>query len=59
MPVHEGKDGNVRAVYQDWNWVAARYGITKRSAEFVKATEVVASIVSSEADCKPISECTK
>lgn len=56
---HEDKDGVVRAVYQDCTWVAERYGIADRTAEFAKATEVVASIVASVADCAPISDCTR
>lgn len=59
MLVHEDSNGTVWAVYQDWDWVAQRYGITDRMAEFAKATEVVASIVSSVADCKVVTDCTE
>ncbi|MGL4238206.1 DUF302 domain-containing protein [Tabrizicola sp.] len=59
MLIHEDKAGAVWTVYQDWNWVAARYAIGDRQAEFAKATEVVASIVASVADCNPIADCTE
>ncbi len=58
MLVHEDREGTVWAVYQDWDWVAQRYEITDRAAEFAKATEVVTSIVSSIADCAVVAECT-
>jgi len=59
MMVHEDEAGAVWAVYQDWNWVAQRYAIADRQAEFAKATEVVASIVASVADCAPVAACTE
>lgn len=59
MLVHEDSAGTVWAVYQDWAWVAQRYGITDRAAEFAKATEVVAAIVSSVADCAVVADCTQ
>ncbi len=59
MLVQQDDSGTVWAIYQDWDWVATRYGISDRKAEFAKATEVVASIVSSIADCKVISDCTE
>jgi uncharacterized protein (DUF302 family) len=59
MLVHQDGEGKVWVVYQNWDWVAQRYGITNRKAEFAKATEVVASIVSSVADCKILADCTK
>ncbi len=59
MLVHKDSTGTVWAVYQDWDWVAQRYGITDRMAEFAKATEVVTSIVSSVADCTVVTDCTE
>ncbi len=59
MLVQQDESGAVWAIYQDWDWVATRYGIFDRKAEFAKATEVVTSIVSSIADCKIISDCTE
>ncbi len=56
--VRQDKDGHVYAVYQNWDWVAKRYGITNRTAEFAMATTVVASILSSVADCNPLADCT-
>ncbi len=56
--VRQDTDGHVYAVYQNWDWVAKRYGITNRTAEFTKATMVVESILSAVADCKPIADCT-
>ncbi len=44
--VHEDKDGQVWANYSDFSWIARRHGITDRSAEFAKATEVISSITS-------------
>ncbi len=58
MLVHQDDDGKVWVVYQNWDWVSQRYGITNRKTEFAKATEVVASIVSSVADCKNLADCT-
>jgi len=59
MLVREGENGKAIVVYQDWFWVAARYGIADREKEFAKATEVVASIVSSVADCANLADCTE
>ena len=59
MLVQQDESGAVWAIYQDWDWVAQRYGITDRKAEFAKATEVVTSIVTSVADCKNIADCTQ
>lgn len=59
MLVREGENGKAIVVYQDWNWVAARYAIADRDKEFAMATEVVASIVSSVADCASLADCTK
>ncbi|MCB1460264.1 MAG: DUF302 domain-containing protein [Nitratireductor sp.] len=58
MLVRQEKDGEVLVVYQNWDWVAERYGIEDRVAEFSKATEVVMSIVSSVSKCKEVAECT-
>jgi uncharacterized protein (DUF302 family) len=38
--------GTVWAVYNDFDWIARRHAITSRDAQFVKATEVIGSIVS-------------
>jgi uncharacterized protein (DUF302 family) len=57
--VKQDKDGKVYAVYQDWKWVAKRYGITNRDEQFAKATEVVMSIMSSIADCKKVADCSE
>ena len=57
--VRQDADGKVYTVYQDWDWVAGRYGITNRAAEFAKATMVVASIMSAIADCDPVADCTQ
>lgn len=59
MLVHEDSAGKVWAVYQDWKWVAQRYAIANRDAEFAKATGVVASIVLSVADCAKLADCTE
>lgn len=59
MLVHQDADGSVWVVYQDWAWVAERYRITDREAEFAKATEVVAALVSSVADCAVLADCTR
>lgn len=59
MLVHQDEQGKVWVVYQNWDWVSQRYGITNRKAEFAKATEVVASIVSSVADCKNLADCSQ
>ena len=57
--VKQDKDGKVWAVYQDWKWVAKRYGITNRDEQFAKAAEVVMSIMSSIADCKKVADCSE
>jgi uncharacterized protein (DUF302 family) len=57
--IKQDKQGKVWAVYQDWKWVAKRYGITNRDEQFAKATEVVMSIMSSIADCKKVADCSE
>ena len=57
--IKQEKDGKVWTVYQDWKWVAKRYGITNRDEQFAKATDVVMSIMSSIADCKKVSDCSE
>jgi uncharacterized protein (DUF302 family) len=57
--VKQDSQGKVWAVYQDWKWVAKRYGITNRDEQFAKATEVVMSIMSSIADCKKVADCSE
>lgn len=47
--VREDADGQVWAVYTDFAWIARRHGITDRTAEFAKASEVIASITASVA----------
>lgn len=39
--------GQVWTAYSDFNWIAHRHGITNREAQFMKASEVISSIVSS------------
>jgi len=45
--VFEDAEGRVWTAYTDFAWIARRHGITERPAEFAKAAEVIASIVSS------------
>src|SRR5438132_3425729 len=42
----EDDNGQVWAVYTDFNWIAHRHGITTRDAQFKMATSVVSSILS-------------
>src|SRR5947208_49862 len=42
----EDDQGQVWAVYTDFNWIAHRHGITTRDAQFKMATSVVGSILS-------------
>jgi uncharacterized protein (DUF302 family) len=44
--VHQDKQGQVWAVYTDFAWIAKRYGIKTRPAQFKMASEVIASITS-------------
>lgn len=48
--VHEDASGQVWTVYSDFDWIAQRHGIENRQAEFAKARDVIASIVSSVAE---------
>ena len=43
---HENENGKVWAVYNDFDFIARRYGIADRMKEFKMASEVVASITS-------------
>ena len=45
--VQQDEKGDVWAVYTDFAWIARRHGITDREAQFVTASGVVASIISS------------
>lgn len=45
--VFEDASGQVWTSYTDFDWIARRHGIENRQAEFAKASEVIASIVSS------------
>jgi uncharacterized protein (DUF302 family) len=45
--VFEDEQGQVWMAYSDFAWIAERYGIKDRDAAFDKATQVIASIVSS------------
>jgi uncharacterized protein (DUF302 family) len=42
----QDENGQVWAVYTDFNWIAHRHGITNRDAQFKMATSVVSSILS-------------
>jgi uncharacterized protein (DUF302 family) len=42
--VREDEQGRVWTVYSDFAWIAARYGITNREAQFRMASQVIASI---------------
>jgi uncharacterized protein (DUF302 family) len=42
----EDENGQLWAVYTDFNWIAHRHGITTRDAQFKMATSVVSSILS-------------
>lgn len=44
--VRQDDQGQVWAVYTDFTWIAHRHGITDRDAQFMMATNVVASITS-------------
>jgi uncharacterized protein (DUF302 family) len=48
--VVEDENGVVWAVYNDFDYIARRHGITDRGAAFAKASEVIASITSSVRD---------
>lgn len=45
--VFEDAQGQVWTAYTDFDWIARRHNIQNRPAEFMKAGEVIASIVSS------------
>lgn len=45
--VTQDDNGDVWAVYTDFQWIARRHGITEREAQFAMATKVIASITSS------------
>lgn len=47
--VREDDQGQVWAVYNDFDWIARRHGITDRGPQFKMASEVIASIASSVA----------
>lgn len=42
--VREDEQGRVWTVYSDFAWIAQRYGITDREAQFRMASQVIASI---------------
>jgi uncharacterized protein (DUF302 family) len=44
--VTQDETGQVWAVYTDFQWIAARHGISDREAEFATATRVIGSITS-------------
>lgn len=44
--VQQDADGNVWAIYTDFDYIARRHGITTRDAQFAMANGVVASITS-------------
>ena len=45
--VMQDKNGDVYAAYTDFTWIAHRFGIRDRDAQFKMATEVIGSITSS------------
>jgi len=45
--VHQDANGDVWAVYTDFQWIARRHGIEDRTKEFEMASQVIASITSS------------
>lgn len=45
--VTESDNGDVHAVYTDFDWIARRHRITSRDGQFKMATQVVGSITSS------------
>lgn len=45
--VFEDNEGQVWMAYTDFDWIARRHAITNRAPQFQKASEVIASIVSS------------
>jgi len=45
--VYQDDKGHVWTAYSDFNWIAARYNIRSRKAQFAMATKVIKSIVSS------------
>ncbi|KLK93460.1 chromosome condensation protein CrcB [Microvirga vignae] len=47
--ISEDENGTVWTVYNDFQYIARRHGITDRDAAFQKASEVIASITSSVA----------
>lgn len=47
--VREDGQGQVWAVYNDFDWIARRHGITDRGPQFKMASEVIGSITSSVA----------
>ena len=44
--VQQDAQGNVWAIYTDFDWIAKRHGITNRDAQFKMASGVVSSITS-------------
>jgi uncharacterized protein (DUF302 family) len=47
--VREDEQGRVWAIYSDFTWIAQRYGITNRDAQFNMASQVIASVTSAAA----------
>ena len=45
--VFEDEQGQVWTAYSDFHWIARRHGIKNRGPQFMKASEVIASITSS------------
>jgi uncharacterized protein (DUF302 family) len=41
---HEDEQGKVWTVYSDATWIAERYGIPNREAQFRMASEVIATV---------------
>lgn len=47
--VREDESGTVWTVYSDFAWIAGRYGITNRQAQFAMASQVIASVTAAAA----------
>ena len=47
--VRQESDGSVVVVYTDFNWIADRFGIADRQAQFAMASSVIGSVTSSVA----------
>lgn len=48
--VYQARDGSAKVAYTDFDWIANRYGIRNRQAEFTMATQVIKSVTASVAE---------